>query len=244
VTVLGASIDAAVASLKAEDRFAWLHELPPADTDSGIEAFGRLRTAVIRLIDQLEEARNLVQVVGQFADSVLGEEKMFSDQELYGAVRAVLSDELLTSLDTEPIRERLFGGARIQSIDLGSRELVLARNGGPSLPRPFDTFSTGEQAFAFTQARILELEPSNRPNRLLVLDEFGAFVAADRMPDLAEFLRSQQVAPIADQVLVILPLQTDYEAELEDTTGDLRSRYEERVSQLQAREYYTQELEA
>jgi hypothetical protein len=244
VTVLAASIDAAVASLQAEDRFAWLQAFLPREKDSAVESFARLRAAVIQLVDQLEETRNLVQVVGQFADAALGEEKMIPDRELYGAVRAVLADELLTSLDTEPIRERLFGGARIQSVDLGARELVLARNGGPSLPRPFDTFSTGEQAFAFTQARILELEPSDKPNRLLVLDEFGAFVAADRMPDLAEFLRSEPVAPIADQVLVILPLQIDYEAEIDDTTGSLRSRYEERVSQLQAREYYTQKLEA
>jgi hypothetical protein len=244
VTVLGASIDAAVASLRAEDRFTWVQGLLQDGQASEIESFARLRTGVLRLVEQLEETRNLVQVVGQFAAGALENPKMISDVELYKAVRAVLGNELLRSLDTEPVRERLFGGSRVESVDLGARELVLARNGGPSLPRPFDTFSTGEQAFAFTQARILELEPSDRPNRLLVLDEFGAFVAADRMPDLADFLRSEGVAPIADQVLVVLPLQIDYEAEIEDTTGALRERYEERVKQLRDRDYYTQQLEA
>ena len=245
VTLLTASIDAAVAAVRSDERFDWLTEMIKDGGEPAAEVFARLRGAVVGLIDELEDARNLVQIVGQFAATALEDPPtMIPDVELYAAVQSVLGNELRRSLDTSAIRERLFGGAHVDSINLASRELVLSRDGVRSQPRPFDTFSTGEQAFAFTQARILELEPSDRPNRLLVLDEFGAFVAADRMPDLAEFLQSEAVAPIADQVLVILPLQTDYEAEIEDTTGALRAKYEERVNQLKARDYYTQLLEA
>jgi hypothetical protein len=241
---MSASVDAAVSALRSEERFAWLRDVLPAGSGDSLSEFTRLRTGVVELLDALEDTRDLVQVVGQLAGGALEPQPMVTDLELKEAVRAVLADELRRGLDSPQIRKWLFGGARVESINLAERELVLARNGASGAPRAFDTFSTGEQAFAFTQARILELEPSERPNRLLVLDEFGAFVAADRMPDLAEFLRSADVAPIADQVLVILPLQIDYEAELENTTGALHKRYESQVQQLRDRDYYTQLLEA
>ncbi|KQP84570.1 hypothetical protein ASF35_06700 [Aeromicrobium sp. Leaf291] len=98
-------------------------------------------------------------------------------------------------------------------------------------------FSTGEQAFAFTQARILDITPSSKPNRLLVLDEFGAFVSADRLPDLAAFLSAPEVEEVANQVLVILPLHVNYELEVEHTTGTLRKSYEMRLAQIRERDY-------
>lgn len=244
LTVVSASVDAAVSAMRADERFAWLRDVLPNGSAEGVETFARLRAGVLGLLDELEETRNLVEVVGQLADGALEAQPMVPDVPLMEAVRAVLADELRRGLDTPQIRKWLFGGARVESIHLAERELVLASNGISSVPRAFDTFSTGEQAFAFTQARVLELEPSNRPNRLLVLDEFGAFVAADRMPDLADFLRGPDVAPIADQVLVILPLQLDYEAELENTTGELRARFDARAKELRDRNYYTELLEA
>lgn len=108
--------------------------------------------------------------------------------------------------------------------------------------RALASYSTGEQAFAFTQARIADIEPSAKPNRLLFLDEFGAFVSADRMPDLAAFLSSGIVKQVAEQVIVVLPLQVDYEAELEDTRGSLRAKYEERSRQIKQRGYSAVEL--
>jgi hypothetical protein len=243
VMVMNASVDAAMSVIGSDERFAWLHDVLTNEASPG-DAFARLRGAVMGILDELEESRNLVEVVGTLAGGALQTQPMVPDVQLNRAVRAVLAEELRQGLDTPQIRKWLFGGAQVEAIDLEERELVLVKDGASSAPRAFDTFSTGEQAFAFTQARILELEPSNRPNRLLVLDEFGAFVAADRMPDLAAFLRGVDVAPIADQVLVILPLQLDYEAELGNTTGRLRQRFETRANALRDRDYYAEQLEA
>jgi hypothetical protein len=102
-------------------------------------------------------------------------------------------------------------------------------------------FSSGERAYAFTQARIADLEPSTKPNRLLVLDEFGAYVAADRLPDLADFL-ANEARGVADQVLVILPLHVDYRNELDSTVGQLRTQYEKRLTQIEDRGYCAVEL--
>jgi hypothetical protein len=244
VTVMSASVDAAVAALRSEERFSWMRDLLPTDSTGELVLFTRLSAGVSELLDGLDGTRDLVEIVGQLVSGALEDQPMVSNRELQDAVRAVLANELRRGLDTPQIRRLIFDGARIDSIDLTTREMVLTSNGTSSPPRAFETFSTGEQAFAFTQARILELEPSTRPNRLLVLDEFGAFVAADRMPALAEFLRSEQVMAIADQVLVILPLQIDYETELEETTGALRSRYQARVNQLRDCDYYTETLDA
>lgn len=243
VTVMSASVDAAVAALRSEERFGWIRDLLPTDSSGELALFTRLSNGVNELLRELDGTRDLVEIVGQLVSGALEEQPMVSNRELQDAVRAVLADELRRGLDTPQIRRLIFDGARIESINLTARELVLTNNGTPHPPRAFETFSTGEQAFAFTQARILELEPSTRPNRLLVLDEFGAFVAADRMPALAEFLRSEEVTAIADQVLVILPLQIDYETEIEETTGALRSRFDSRVKQLRDCDYYTETLD-
>jgi hypothetical protein len=151
----------------------------------------------------------------------------------------VLNEELREALDQPSIQELVFDGARVSRVDVVNRRLSLIDDDGSEDQRGFATFSTGEQAFAFTQARILELPHSPRPNRLLVLDEFGAFVAADRMPALARFLADDKVRRIVDQVLVILPLQANYADELNETTGDLHERYAERIRQIDARGYFT-----
>jgi len=84
-------------------------------------------------------------------------------------------------------------------VEPATRQLTLQSGDGLKSQRSMEAFSSGERAFAFTQARIADLEPSSKPNRLLILDEFGAYVSADRLPDLASFLASY-VDDFAEQV--------------------------------------------
>lgn len=158
------------------------------------------------------------------------------------AFTQLFSARILDALRSPSIRRRLFDGAEPIELDAVNRTLVLQRADGVVERRPLSSYSTGEQAFAFTQARILDLEASTKPNRILVLDEFGAFVSADRIPELAEFLGSKAVRERVGQVVVILPLQVDYEAEIGNTLGDLRTRYEERLGQIKGRGYCAVEL--
>lgn len=240
ITLLSASIETAIATLLSDERMRWLLRAKTItgeldDEVASVETFGWLRGEILRLDERVQAARRLPDTLSDVAKYALTGRPI--ESPLTGPLRALLGKELREAFDRPAIRNYLFDGADIVEVDAFREELVLEDADGARATRAFDTFSTGEQAFAFTQARVLELELSNRPNRLLILDEFGAFVAADRMPELADFLGSEDVAPIADQVLVILPMQTEYEQELENTRGDLHQRYAERASQIEARGY-------
>ena len=77
-------------------------------------------------------------------------------------------------------------------VNLATREVVWTESGSVR-SRPLEAFSSGEQAFAYTRARLAVLdEDQNRPpNRLIALDEFGAFIAHDRLTGLLAYLRER-----------------------------------------------------
>lgn len=240
VALLSASIETTIATLLSDERMRWLLRAETVidelrEEATGVETFGWLRRELLRIDERIQGARRLPETLSDVAKHALREQAI--ESPLTEPLRVLLGNELREAFDRPAIRKYLFDGADIVMVDAFNEELVLEEPDGSRATRPFDTFSTGEQAFAFTQARVLELERSARPNRLLVLDEFGAFVAADRMPELADFLGGEDVAPIADQVLVILPMQTEYEQELENTQGELHERYAERATQIKARGY-------
>ena len=151
---------------------------------------------------------------------------------LSSAIYSVLNSRLRSRLSAVPIRQALFDGQSLETVDLQDRTVTWGTNGGKTT-RPIESFSTGEQAFAFTQARVLALEElPEEKDRLLVLDEFGAFVAADRRGELAKFLNTTPVRSRATQVLVVLPLRVNYDEEIGETRGKLRQLYERRIDQL------------
>jgi hypothetical protein len=55
----------------------------------------------------------------------------------------------------------------------------------------------------------IDHEVSPAPNRLIALDEFGAFIGHDRLARLGHYLRSRAKQHSGDQVVVILPLSFD-----------------------------------
>lgn len=193
--------------------------------------------AAVRTVDQrLTDATNTVAALAEAAGSLAQGEEVVGRLFAESFTEAV-GERLRRDLDTPAIREALFDAQPLRRLDLRRRVLQWTAADGEPRERPLRAFSTGEQAFAFTQARIRELEPPGQTDRLLVLDEFGAFVSADRMHALADFLQDEEVQHLASQVLVILPQQVNYAAELAETRGSLRRRYEERVAQLEQRGY-------
>jgi len=61
-------------------------------------------------------------------------------------------------------------------------------------------------------ASVLQHSKDEAENRVLVLDEFGAFVEAERLDRLKRFLRQRVLnAGLADQIVVILPLREEPE---------------------------------
>lgn len=98
------------------------------------------------------------------------------------------------------------------AVDLEARE-VLWTEGEIIRSRPLEAFSSGEQAFAYTRARLGLLDDEDNPpqNRLVVLDEFGAFIAHDRLQQLFDVLEERIPQHPNDQIVVVLPLARDYE---------------------------------
>jgi hypothetical protein len=78
--------------------------------------------------------------------------------------------------------------------------------------RPFTGFSSGEQAFAYTQAQIAGLGDRRAVNKLLAIDEFGAYLSSDRRQRLFNVIQSAVSAGRITQALLVLPLRFDPES--------------------------------
>lgn len=197
------------------------------------------------LAEQMNRSFNALQAIEYMLDTVAQnpDATSFGDPALADAVFASLDERLRERLSSTAIRDALFDGQELRSVDL--RKKTVAWGSGETLvERPIESFSTGEQAFAFTQARVLALDtlPPDR-DRLLALDEFGAFVAANRRGHLARFLGKEKVAERATQILVVLPLRSNYAEELPETRGDLHKRYQQRIEQLDREGYISEPFE-
>lgn len=246
LTVRKTDIDLVIDRLRENKSYRWLWEsvddlgVKLADPDQRYRTFERLRAAILQAAESAYEASN-------FLTSLLGISLTFFDpdasktdgdlvQTLRPAFVAVLGQRLCDVLNSPSIRKAIFDGSEVVRVEAGTRHLTLRDAEGRESHRPMEAFSSGEQAFAFTQARLAGLESSPKPNRLLVLDEFGAYVAADRLPELSSFLAGD-IGRVADQIIVILPLHVNYETEIAETQGKLHIQYEERLSQIQEKNY-------
>lgn len=142
---------------------------------------------------------------------------------------------------TEPaIREALFDGGMPVAVDLQKGTITWDTTAGVRLEKPLSTFSSGEQALGFIRARLRQLADAPAGDRIVFLDEFGAFLAADRRHPLAELLKGDQLASLSDQVVIVLPLQVDYRAQLDEVTGALKDKYERRAESIDRHGYFTE----
>src|SRR5450756_1053079 len=129
------------------------------------------------------------------------------------------------------------------SVNLRRREVVWSE-GGAEFVRPIEAFSSGQQAFAYTRARLAILDDDERVsrNRLIALDEFGAFIAVDRLAGLMAYLTERAAEHPHDQVLVILPLTRDYSDQAASAVGREAARLEGLAGEIKHRGYAVQEL--
>ena len=123
-------------------------------------------------------------------------------------------------------------------VDLGGRQVTWTE-GQRERSRPLEAFSSGEQALAYTRARLARLdeEEVGAANRLIVLDEFGAFIAHDRLQRLFEYLRDRAAEREHDQVLVVLPLSRDYRELAQSAIGANAEMFKALADQVAARSY-------
>ncbi len=137
------------------------------------------------------------------------------------------------------MREALFGGGHDVSLDIDSLS-VSWKSHGEQFDRPLAAFSSGEQTFAFTRARLAQLEANsgNIPNRIIAIDEFGAYLDIQRFSALVRYLHERRERVPTDQVLVILPWGTTAPADVSSRAVARRQR------DLARRGYFAEALDA
>jgi len=149
---------------------------------------------------------------------------------------------------SEPtVSEALLGqNAQAIEVDLDDKLVAWVDGNEEARTKPLEALSSGEQAFAFTQARLALLTQTTdlSSNRLIALDEFGAFVSANRIRQLGEYLHHWQNDHTGDQILLILPANQDYAALARASSGFRADRYRRMAEALQARGWVVEEFEA
>ncbi len=106
------------------------------------------------------------------------------------------------------LRSALFDDGSEVRLNLETLTTTWVAGDGERRSRPLEAFSSGEHAFAYTRLQLENVNKTPSENKVVFLDEFGAYVARDRLDDLFTFVKNKAIGVIADQVVVILPLAT------------------------------------
>ena len=235
--------------LAGDPNFAWTKASVPQQSVSlaeQLELIGNLQRAVAHADRRLDKFRQafpgLRASLAAGADELRGRQAR-ADIEL-PKVREWLQRDAARWFDDEDFRVALLGeGATDVSVNLRTR-LVSWEAQGVQHTKPIEALSSGERAFAFTQARLALLQqlPSVAKNRLIALDEFGAFVSSNRIKQLAKYLQRWRDSHRTDQILIILPANQDYQALARGADGEMAERYLRMADALAAKGWFVEEF--
>lgn len=248
---LNADVRRALASLENAE-YRWLREALPESLhvvdgkgEAALQAYDAISETLRRALDRLgvfrDQAGALTGALRGLAEHLRGAQVV---PGLYSeSLEKWLSETFSDWFNLERVREQLLPEATTVAVSVKTREVIWQESAGER-SRPLEAFSSGEQAFAYTRARIglLDEASDEATNRLIVLDEFGAFISHDRLTQLMAYLHDRIAARPGDQVLVILPLSRDYAEMSETAIGDEAKRYGVLAEQIRSREYAVQVL--
>jgi hypothetical protein len=206
------------------DAFAWLRdtykELLPHPEHPPSQSIVMAERLIHRIRGFLDDAERIVLDTGILGDALqnLASRLDMPSPDAMLDVRnpfiepmvRYYEDKFGALLRSPEIQKALFEGGSFEDFDLLRREVTWRTPTMELRRRPIEAFSSGERAFTYVLATVLQLQQNSERarNRLLVLDEFGAFIEADRLDRLVGFLTDQLLgAGIADQVVIILPLR-------------------------------------
>ena len=129
------------------------------------------------------------------------------------------------------------------TVDLGTKRVSWSEN-QTRRSRPLEAFSSGEQAFAYTRARLAVLDDPDRTvsDRLIVLDEFGAFIARHLMQGMLNYLKEWTSDRQSDCVLLILPLSRDYSQMAKGAIGGRAKRFSALADHVKAHGYVSRPI--
>ncbi|WP_144081690.1 hypothetical protein [Micromonospora wenchangensis] len=153
------------------------------------------------------------------------------------AARSWLADQVRGWFNNDFLSTALFDGASDIRLDSTSLTVTWTGTEGPK-EIPLAAFSSGQQAFAYTHARVAQLDQGPvSENRLIALDEFGSYLDAARMQALLDYLAARANANQSDQIVVILPLER-----MPQLTPASSEQDRQRVVKLQQRGYLAESV--
>jgi peptidoglycan hydrolase CwlO-like protein len=229
--------------LHSDARYEWLRREvaallppPPISPDEALPQIERLLEAIEQFradAQTIVVAGNIVQdalsyLVSSF-DNAPSDAPIDETNRFLPPLTAHYQTQFGKFLAAKDIEKALFEEGTFKSLDLLRREVIWQVPTGETRRRPIEAFSSGERAFTYILATVLRLqqEAQSTRYRLLVLDEFGAFIEADRLDRLLHFLEQQVLgAKYANQVVIVLPLRT--RSELLFASDDVVTRREEK----------------
>ena len=232
------------ASLIASDgEFLWLRnglpDIVPTDRRDPETALARVTEISSRAKHAQSRLRGLpiqLLAIEQALNSLAGElrGKSESATQFVPALRAWLESRFATYFAQDAIRPLLLSDeATDVRVDIAAGS-VRWSEGQVAQEKPLEAFSSGQQAFAYARARLglLDQGDGQAQNRLICLDEFGAFMSADRRSDLDEFLTERASEHPADRTLLVLPVRIDYVEAANGALGDEREMFLEKARLL------------
>jgi ABC-type molybdenum transport system ATPase subunit/photorepair protein PhrA len=249
-----AELRSIVSALHTEGRYAWVGTLttklpkPEQSLTEQLTYLDRLKSALTAADRRFDEVRTLFvsarRGLGAVSASLRGQDPA-SDWRLT-RLRGWLEQQAEGWFSDSAVAEALLGKDVTNiSVDLESGQIAWVTSDDEARSKPLESLSSGEQAFAFTQARLAlaSQQSGSAANRLIALDEFGAFVSTNRMQQLSEFLQHWRRDHATDQILLILPANQDYAALARAATGDRAIRYRRMAKSLDDNEYLVEEFE-
>jgi hypothetical protein len=215
---LSEKLDQVVLLFSSAESYAWLRQaigdhLPDPGTDgqTALALLSEVGGVIVRLeaaADGLRaEAASLRDGLRIISDALGSGTTPATGSRHVPALTAHYEQSLGDLLRDPLIQQALFPDGDFVRLDLLRSEIKWRDEAGLQR-KPVEAFSSGERAFAFVLASVLQQAGDETPNRLMVLDEFGAFVDAEGRERLKLFLEERVLAAgIADQVVVMLPLR-------------------------------------
>jgi hypothetical protein len=201
-------------ALQAENTHARLRSVlgdrapdPGGDLDNLARAWLEAHSASDRAVRRLQGARSdldrLSGAMNELVDVIRHGDTPSPELD---PVRRLYQERLLKQFSQRELLDALFDGGKLTRIDLAAGEVVWETATGEPRVRPFEAFSSGERAFAYAQARLAAVADLTASNKIVAVDEFGAFLSRDRLIRLQEAVERQLAAGVVDQAIVILPL--------------------------------------
>ena len=246
-----ASVRDAIRVLKSDSRLSWLRSaLGPRQpsSDDIIRLHKELLTArevVDDVLDRLGSHRSQLDAI---ASALRGVARQLRGQtvdasEYVEQIHEWLGDSFSAWFNDERVRRELLQEADADAqitVNLKTQRVVWTEN-QVTRSRPLEAFSSGEQAFAYTRARLAVFDDSDTPvrNRLIVLDEFGAFISHHLLEGLLDYLQEWTVPRPSDRLLLILPLSRDYEQMASGAVGARAKQYAQLAKGVAACGYAT-----